>query len=154
MKKHRMLGFLLFLTMLVAATNTSSGIYKWVDENGNVQYGDRPPTDVETSNEVKIHTQNDIPDSGQGVDRKQARDRLLEQYKREREEKKEAAEKERQEKKKRQVRCNYARDRLTRYLEHGRLYEPMDNQERRFLSDQERDELIAKTRAEVKQWCN
>ncbi len=87
------------------------------------------------------------------MDRKEARGRLLEQYKREREEKKEEAAKKRKEKKQRKAKCEYAKTRLTEYLEHGSLYKRLPNQERKYLSDQERNAEISKARAEVKKWC-
>ena len=146
------LQLLLLLTALMVAVTASAGIYRWVDENGYVQYGDRPPSDVNASNEVVIRKQ--APDSGPArVDRKQSRERLLEQYQRERDEKKGKAAKQRQQKERRKKRCAYARTRLTEYQEHGGLYERLPNQKRRYLSDQEREAEIAKARQEVKKWC-
>lgn len=37
----------LMLVLLLAATAVNAGVYKWVDENGVVQYGDRPPEGAE-----------------------------------------------------------------------------------------------------------
>jgi hypothetical protein len=147
-----MLKFSLFLLLLLASVSTTAGIYRWVDENGQVQYGDRPPPEGETIDEVDIPEQKPATEGAAPVDRKQARDRLLEQYQRERDEKKQAAAKKRQVKKQRQVRCNYAKDRLSR-LQRGRIYEPQDNQEPRYLSDKESEAVIAKARAAVKKWC-
>ncbi len=140
------------LLALLLAIDAFAGVYRWVDENGNVQFTDRPPPGAEESDELTIRSQGSAPESPP-VDRKEARDRLLEQFQREREQKKAAAEKERQEKKQRQKRCNYAKQLLTDYLEHGALYERLPNQERRYLTNQERDAEIARARADVKQWC-
>jgi hypothetical protein len=148
-----MLRFLLFLTMLIVTANINAGIYKWVDENGQVQYGDRPPPEVETKDEVVIKNQESGAGESTPVDRKKARDRLLKQYQQEREEKKETEAKKRQEKKRREAKCSYAKSRLTEYLEHGSLYRRKANQEREYLTDQERDAAIARARAEVKKWC-
>jgi hypothetical protein len=152
MIKSRMLTLSLLLLSLLVSVSATAGIYRWVDENGQVQYGDRPPPGGETSDEVDIPEQKRANGETAPVDRKQARDRLLEQYQRERDEKKEATAKKRQEKKQRKVRCNYARDRLSNY-QSGRIYVPQDNQERRYLSDKEREEVLARARAEVKKWC-
>jgi hypothetical protein len=35
-----------FFAALLAASAASAQQYKWVDQNGKVQYGDRPPTGV------------------------------------------------------------------------------------------------------------
>ncbi len=154
MINKRLLGISLFMILFMLAAATTAGIYKWVDENGHVQYGDRPPaTDVEESEEVNVRVQESTSADSAPVDRRQARERLLQQYEKERADKKEAAAKKRQEQQKAKVRCAYAKNTLNEYLGHGRLYDLLPNQERRYLTDQERDAEIAKARAEVKKWC-
>jgi hypothetical protein len=152
MRKSRILKFSLFLLLLLFSVNATAEIYRWVDENGRVQFGDRPPPDGETSDEVDIPDQKPATEKTAPVDRKQARDRLLEQYQRERDEKKAAVAKKRQVKKQNKIRCNYARDRLSRY-QGGRLYVPQENLQRKYLSDEEREAALARVRAEVKKWC-
>lgn len=152
MIKSQTVKYSMFLLFMMVSVSATADIYRWVDENGQVQYGDRPPPGGETSDEVDIPEQTPANGEAAPVNRKQARDRLLEQYQRERDEKKQAAAKKRQEKKQRKVRCNYAKDRLSNY-QRGRIYVPQDNQERRYLSDKEREEVLARARAEVKKWC-
>ncbi len=36
---------LLLATLLVVSASASAGLYKWVDENGNVHYSQKPPRD-------------------------------------------------------------------------------------------------------------
>lgn len=153
MLKIRSLQISLLLVLFMPAVNATAGVYKWVDEDGRVQFGDRPPPEVADSGEVKIRSQASTSAPAAQVDRKQARDRLLEQYKQEREEKKEAAAKLRSEKKKAKAMCSYAKSKLAEYLEHGVLYERGANQERKYLTDQQRDAEIVGARAEVKKWC-
>ena len=43
MQRFPLVALLLFFTALSSA-NTSAEIYKWVDENGKVHFGDAPPT--------------------------------------------------------------------------------------------------------------
>jgi len=38
---------LVCLTLLALPATASAGVYKWVDENGKVHFGDRPPADAE-----------------------------------------------------------------------------------------------------------
>jgi hypothetical protein len=153
MKKNDVAKLFLLMCLLAVAGSTIAGIYRWVDESGQVQYGDRPPPEAASSDEVIIRNQGATSDATAPVDRKQQRDRLLQQYESERKEKKAAAAKKRKEKKQREARCNYAKNRLTEYLEHGLLYERLPNQERKYLSDQQRDAAIADARADVKKWC-
>ncbi len=143
---------LLLLMLMLLATSVSAGIYRWVDESGQVHFGARPPVDVSDSNEVVIR--NRAPASEpEPVDRKQARDRYLEQRQRERTEKREAAAKQRQEKAQREKRCRYARNLLQEYRQHGALYDRLPNNEKRYLTDQEREQEIAQVRREVDRWC-
>jgi hypothetical protein len=44
-----MKGTFLCLLLFLSVT-ASAGIYRWVDENGKVHFGDRPPQAVETEN--------------------------------------------------------------------------------------------------------
>ncbi len=156
MPKNRQSQTILFLTLFLLAAGAVAGVYKWVDENGRVQFGDRPPPQVEESDEVIIKDHGSAADpapaSGQ-VDRKQARDRLLQQFQKERDEKKAAAAKARQEKEKRKMMCKRAQARLNNYTGHVVLYETLPNQKRRYYTDQEQKAEIAKARAEVKKWC-
>ena len=40
--------FLIYLTLILIGTVNAAGIHKWVDEEGNVHYGDTPPVSVDT----------------------------------------------------------------------------------------------------------
>jgi len=56
MSRLYLLKLILLLTVL-AVTSVSAGIHRWVDENGQVHFGERPPADVSDSNEVIIRNQ-------------------------------------------------------------------------------------------------
>lgn len=149
---RHLLQLLVILAVFMTATSASAGIYRWVDENGQVKYGDRPPADVSNSDEVVIRNQ--VPASEPAkVDRKQMQQRYLEQLQNERAERKEKAAKKRKEKAQREKRCIYARNALKEYQESGVLYERLPNSERRYLTDQEREQEISKARRDVDRWC-
>ncbi len=148
----RRLQHLLLLMVMLLTTGASAGIYRWVDESGQVHFGARPPVEVSDSNEVVIRNQAPATEP-EPVDRKQARDRYLEQRQRERSEKREAAVKQRQEKAQREKRCRYARNLLQEYQDHGVLYDRLPNNEKRYLTNQEREQAIAKARRDVGRWC-
>jgi len=42
--------YLTFLVLLVSTSLNAGAILKWVDENGNVHYGDAPPAKTKTEN--------------------------------------------------------------------------------------------------------
>ncbi len=43
----------LALLALMVAHSTQAGVYKWVDKDGTVHFGDQPPADVKQKSEVK-----------------------------------------------------------------------------------------------------
>jgi len=152
MGRPHLLQLILLLVVLMVTASASAGIYRWVDEDGKVHFGERPPADASNSDEVVIRNQAPVPEPA-NADRKQQRERYLEQRQREKNERKEKAAKKRREKKQREKRCVYARNKLAEYQEHGVLYERLPNNERRYLSKQEREQEIAKARQEVGRWC-
>ena len=42
--------YLIFVLLLVSASLHAGSIHKWVDENGNVHYGDAPPAETKSEN--------------------------------------------------------------------------------------------------------
>jgi len=152
MYKMCRLKLLLLLAVFLVAANVSAGIYRWVDEGGQVHFGERPPADVSDSNEVVIRKQTPVAEP-ETVDRKQAQDRYLEQRQREKTQKKKQAATKRKREQEQERRCVYSKNRLREYLEHGALYERLPNNERRYLTDQQREREIAKSRQEVDKWC-
>jgi len=110
---------ILFFSALV-----QSAIYRWVDDKGNVYFGDRPQS--------RQAEELDVPDStSAGSERNQQqlneermekRRKLLDLYRDEREgRQRERAEKAAREAK-REVKCAGARDRLKRFETYGYLY--------------------------------
>jgi len=45
--------YLIYLSFIVSISLNAGGIHKWVDEDGNVYYGDAPPVTVQ-SKEVRV----------------------------------------------------------------------------------------------------
>ncbi len=141
-------GFCLSCALGVAG---AGDVYRWLDEQGRVHFGDRPP-EGQTVTKLRLHPG---PES-QGApeaDRSQARERLLRYYDERRAEQREAAARARQEQEAREVRCAEARRRLGQYEAAGRIFVTGEDGQRHFLSGEERDQLIARLRAEISRWC-
>lgn len=49
------MGFLMAACLVALPLPTSAVVYKWVDENGKVHYGERPPAGAHKQS-VKVHT--------------------------------------------------------------------------------------------------
>jgi len=140
------------LLAIAASAAVSEGIYKWTDAQGRVHFGDRPPGDGAPTAIASPAAQPEAaPDEAERAERRQ---RLLDMYRDERLEKQERETKQKAEEEDRRRRCAFARDRLDRYERSARVYEPLPNGERRYLSDTERDAEIFTTRNEVDRWCS
>ena len=60
--------------ILCASTSVEAGMYRWVDEAGQVHFGDRPPTDAQSS-EVRIRINTYQGASVEALDRALAAER-------------------------------------------------------------------------------
>ena len=144
---------ILFHSMLIflfCAWPVYAGIYRWVDADGKVHFGDRPPA-AETKEEMTIPQTPASP--GTSSDRATDRKRLLEQIQTERENRREEARKRADKKKERERRCVLAKDRLRIYTESSSLYDLTQDGERRVLSFEERERVTTNAEQAVKRWC-
>ena len=146
----KVIALLLVWLMLVPAAS-AQGIYKWVDEQGQVHFGERPPEGAQAS-EVAVKP---LPPSDPVVqgDRKENTQRVLRAFEEERMQKEEQAAKDAQETAKRKRACTVARDRQRRYQEAGGIYHLEANGERRILNDAEHSATLKRADDEVKKYC-
>lgn len=125
----------------------NADIWKWVDENGNVHYGDMPANEYANNAQLVRSTSGHRPaatssDSrtdtsrGEGIDseensqEQQAREDAQAYY------------------------CKQARDIYRSYVAAPRLYRTGDDGQREYLSDEEMAATIANAEASVAEWCN
>ncbi len=143
---------LLSIPLWLAPTGAAAEVYKWVDEDGKVHYGDAPPTQ---GNSATIRT--DPPPSDTAVD--QSRNRLdtlreqaavLNKEREEREKKKEANE---QEKTEQRQRCLQAKNDLRVAEFDGRVFHWDEQGNRVYLEDDERAAKRARAQKEVDTYC-
>lgn len=146
----RKFAALLLLGWVVSAT--AGGVYKWVDENGRVHYGEHPPT-ASQAQELQLKQ-----DTSQGIgmeqERQQQQERLLRAFDEERAQKETEQQKAKEEKAKRKRYCAQARDNLRTYRDASRLYDLDSQGNRRILSDAEQAATIKKAEEDVRRWCN
>lgn len=134
-----------------------SAVYRWVDDAGRVQFGDRPPLD-EDAQRLKLRSaapggEGDRSEPQSAQQRHQARQKLLDAYRDEREEKQKAEQKRAAEIAQKKRRCVRARDRLRNYERSSALYKLNPDGSRRFLSSEQFEAALAETRGEVRRWC-
>lgn len=141
---------LLFLTQILFLNSVHSEVFKWVDEDGKVVYGDKP----NTSNAEKIKIKNAPEIDQQNIERYQKQQKLLGVFKEEREAKK-ALQIEAQEKnEKQELKCAQVRKELQETNAAGRVYEETnDPNNPRYLSDDERKTEVGKYQKYLKENC-
>jgi hypothetical protein len=139
--------------MLLCCASVEAGIYQWVDEDGKVHFSDRPGA-AEGAEEVTVKQDKGASKSATGeAERAQTRQRLLEQYEKERLEKKAAAQQRKAEQARRKRNCAIAKDRLSSY-EKSVLYDIGPDGERIYLSGDEHERALAEAREDVRYWCD
>ena len=145
---HSILAAILALTMV--ATPATADVYKWVDAEGKVHYGDRPPSSGQESQSLSLTP----PPGRDGEQRERSRRqrRLLDAFEAERAEQGEAEAAEA--KRERAHRCEQARRALVNFERANIVYTTEDNGTRTYLSDEERRRAAADTRAWIRRHCD
>ncbi|MDH4072413.1 MAG: DUF4124 domain-containing protein [Gammaproteobacteria bacterium] len=142
----------LLLTLPFGAV--ASDIYKWVDEDGNVQYGDRPVG--QESERVAIESR---PTDRAGV---QARYQASTQARTERrqaeseaaEEARKSADEKRAEEEERRQKCEASRATMQRFVTSRRLYREDESGERVYLDEAETQAARQRVENEINENCN
>jgi len=138
----------------LAATADEAAVYMWVDASGQAHYSDVPPPGADTAV---------LPLRYHRTDRQALAEQTREQAElagaaqiREDQDASDAAEAEAQraaDLRERAENCEIAKDRLNRYLSARRLYKPLPDGERQYLTDDELDAERAAAKRSVDEWC-
>ena len=138
---------------LLFCASAAAGVYRWVDAQGNVHYTDKPDGGAEKLNIESRRTDQARVAAEREASLKQAADHEDSRQKR-REEEQEQQATAQDEAKEREVNCTKATERLERYATAHRLYKPLPDGERQYLSDQEIDQARSDAQAEKDRWCS
>lgn len=137
-------------SMAVPQTGLAAGVYRWLDEDGKVHYGDKPPSKEEsTPVEIKSAPAPRPEDSERRVKTR----RLLDALESEREREKHEAAQATAEKAHQQSNCQSARRQLRLYQRANSIFRQGPEGERIYLSDEERGQALARARALKREWC-
>ncbi len=148
-----MLDVRLFLILIIAAANPADAeVYRWVDKQGKVHFGDRPTSARAQLFKLKKNPQHANSTAPNAAQHQITQQRMLDMYRQERERKKAAKKKHKEDAKKMAQRCADARDNLRQY-ERSRLYRNLPNGERQYLSDKERERSISNLKNKIKHNC-
>jgi len=143
---ERVLTLILFIGMAPIA---NAEIYKWVDEQGRVHYGDKEITnsqalDLDTAKKGHINT---------GSSREEKRRKLLGAMQEDKERKQTKQKKNREQKKKRDRSCILAKDRLAQFERASYLYDLDKDGNRVIRSSEDRDKSTSKLRKKIQKHC-
>jgi Domain of unknown function (DUF4124) len=147
------LRLLLALAALATACPATAQIYKWVDENGHVYYGDRPEADS-TSLQIPVDDDTAVAPANDVLTREEKRRRLLESMQEDRYEKSERRAKEKAERERERRLCNQYRDRQRLYESAGRLYNLDRDGNRIYMSIDERDKSTRELQRNINKHCH
>lgn len=144
---------LLGLVVLLIALPASAEVYKWVDDQGRVHYGDQPMDETSTL-QIEI---DEIPTNAPASDslsREEKRRRLLESMQEERFEKKERRAKKKAERERDHRKCILYKDKMRRFENAGRLYSLDRDGNRVYMSSEEREKSTRDLQARIKKYCH
>ena len=142
-------------TLAASATAEEVDVYRWVDNDGIQHFTDRPPSGA-PAELTGIRSQRTDPGAVQArVDREsesytEAQKRRADQA----DERDEAAAERAETRQQRAANCEKARERLETYSTARRLYRPMADGERDYLTSEEMDAARAGAQQEVDDWCD
>ena len=135
---------LLCAVLLTWSTLASAVVYKWVDAQGKVQYGDRPPDGVHAEVVELLGTHSNrtaapgptrsAPATPTASETKKAVDSDVAQT--------------------REKQCTDAQDRYKKLIEGRRLYKTGDNGERQYLTSEEIDSERLNAKRDIDEICN
>lgn len=131
----------------------SGEIYKWVDENGNVHYEDRP-LGAEVQRVDVISNSTDSSAVQASVDARRARESERAEARSKRGEEVAAAATAKAEQEQRATRCAESRARMETYLQAHRLYNENAAGEREYLDDAGVIQARERAQAEIQKNCD
>jgi len=141
----------LVLLLAIAGNAAAAKVYRWVDEDGNVHFGDRPADS--DAQELEIKPRQPAAPAAQPLPDTLNRATISEVMEEERLRRKEVREKEKQVRQNRQRNCLLARDNLRSLEESGYVYDIDSSGKRRILSDSQRKASEQRARDAVTRFC-
>jgi catalase len=145
-----MLKKIIMCLIFVYSSNACSEIYKWVDEQGKTNYGDKP---VNNSKEMDV----DVSKKGHVKvkdSRELKREKLLETYADDRQRENEEKASRKKQKKKHEKNCARSKDQLRRYEHASSLYRLDKEGNRITMPAREKEIQTAELRKNIKKYCN
>lgn len=142
---------LLLAVIWFALIPVHADVYRWVDEDGAVHFGDRP-ANKQSAEKIEIKADAVTNNQSQG-NRLRKQQHLLSVMDEERKINKQKQAKEKKDKQVVIANCKRAQKALNDYLRSSVLFDIDKSGNKLYLPDQVREEEIKKAREAVKYWC-
>lgn len=139
------------ILLLLFSTSLQAAVHRWVDEEGNVHYSDKAPA-KETSEKLELRINRNPPDPAT-VERFQRQKRMLEANQIEREDKKTRELADKHDAEQLLAKCKAAQGQLNVAEHSGRVFTVDEKGERRYMEEQQRQDLITEARQAIEQYC-
>ena len=139
---------------LLAGSAMAGDIYKYVDEDGTVHYGDRPTGEASEQRMAVVSRSTTAASVDAQIDQLREREARLAEDQKRREVKEQEAAEARADAEDRAAKCQENRNRLVSYGEARRLYKQDESGERVYLDESERKAAEAQVRELIAKYCN
>jgi hypothetical protein len=142
--KRSSLVLMLLATLACAPAAGAGSVYRWTDERGHVNFSDHPQ-DGRTTQKVEIETPAPPPTAGaQAADQPSAKASTEQPV----------IQADADQRSIREKNCDLARQALSHNEGIRRMYRTGSDGERTYLSDEEREQVLERSREDVKAWCD
>jgi len=147
-----MIRISVLIVLAAMAGAPAAAVFRWVDADGQVHYSDTPVRDAER---IEIESRPTDPERVRAREEQAAALRAERQLRASQQTEDAAAQASDAERvaAERAANCASARQRLANYETAHRLYRPLADGEREYLSDEELDTARAEARLSVEEWC-
>ena len=151
MRKSTRMALLLIGLLAVPSALVAQDAYKWVDDEGVTHYGQNPPPDVDA---VPVGTDEPPEEEVERArERMQETEERLEQSRKERLEAQREADEEAEKRARQQKRCEQLRQALKTLTENRNLLKSDGEGGTARMTEEERQERVAKRRRQIEEEC-
>ena len=156
---------LVMVAAIAFSAAASAQLYKWVDGNGKVQYGDTPPGDAAKVTRLRAASPGAAPEPVPAADAKKdgkdAKDKekaltpeqAFQKRQQERQQAEAKAEKEREQTEQRRANCETAQTNLRQLQSGQRMWTVNAAGERVFIDDEQRTRELQRAQKSAAEWC-
>ena len=147
MKQRR---WVLIWALALSSQSMAAGIYKWVDEQGNVQYTQTPPPDKPAT---RFETRPEPVDTEGALEKLEQQKDKSDAFLKERAAQAEEQKKSEQEAAKLSEQCARARKNLEQLETTNRLFSPNEEGDRVRMTEEERQAGMTKAKSQIEEFC-